>query len=162
MIRKKDYESIIIFVTSHEHLGQLILKRNIMCLTFINKFDDLSKELEDALKEALNFLNVDKILRIEDTGVSYVIRVNSILYVTTDSADRKTIIKTDSTEYRVKMTLSEVKKRLGSRFVQSYRSCFVNESRIEKVDCRKKTITFDNGLVIDLLSDTYRKGLLKC
>jgi len=161
MIRKNDFQSIIIFVTGHEQLGQLVLKRNIMCLAFINKFDNLTKSLREALKEAVDFLNTDKVLRVVDNGITYTIRFSNILYITTDCPDRRIVIKTDKTEYKLKSTLYEIKKQLGDKFIQTYRSCFVNETRVEKIDSRKKTITFDNGLVIDLLSDTYRKSIIK-
>ena len=161
MIRKKDFKSIIIFVTGHEQLGQVVLKRNIMCLAFINKFDDFGKTLKETLKEAFSVLNADRVLRVVDNGVTYTIRLSNILYITTDCPDRKIVIKTDNTEYKLKSTLSEIRKQLGDQFIQTYRSCFVNENRVEKIDSRKKAITFDNGIVIDLLSDTYRKGIKK-
>jgi len=63
IIRKQDVDSIIIFVTGHEQLGQLVLKRNVMCLSFINKFDRLKDLLTKALADALNFLSTNKILR---------------------------------------------------------------------------------------------------
>ena len=42
---------------------------------------------------------------------------------------------------------------------QTHRSCFVNKNRVEKIDHKNKTITFDNGEIIDLLSSNYGKGL---
>jgi DNA-binding LytR/AlgR family response regulator len=159
MIRKKDAESVIIFVTGHEEFGRLVLKRNIMCLSFINKFEDLRGELTESLKEAIYYLETNKVLRITGSGVTYNIRLNNILYFTKDSLDRKVIIMSENTEYRVNMTLSEAKEMLGDRFVQTHRSCYVNENRIEKIDHKNKTITFDNGITIDFLSDTYSKEL---
>ena len=39
-IRKKDTESVIIFLTGHEELGMTILKDELYFLTFINKYDN--------------------------------------------------------------------------------------------------------------------------
>lgn len=158
-IRKKDVNSVIIFVTGHEEFGQLVLKRNIMCLSFINKFENLRLDLERALKDAIYYLDTNKILRLEDSGITYNIRLNNILYITKDSLDRKVIMKSENNEYRVKLTLLEVREMLGDRFIQTHRSCYVNKSRVEKIDHKNKIITFDNGITTDLLSDTYSKEL---
>ena len=91
IIRKRDVESIIIFVTGYEEFSKLVLKKNIMCLSFINKFDDLTGNLRESLKEALHFFETNKVLRITDNGITYNIRLNSILYFTRDSLDRRTI-----------------------------------------------------------------------
>ena len=161
MIRKKDAESIIIFVTGYEEFSRLVLKKNIMCLSFINKFDNLSHDLRESLSEALHFIDTNKVLRITDNNVTYNICLNSVLYFTRDSLDRRTIIKCDRNEYKLKMSLLELKRTLGDRFVQTHRSCYVNKQRIEVIDHKNKIITFDNGITIDLLSDTYRKDLIK-
>ena len=64
MIRKKDVESIIIFVTGYEEFSRLVLKKNIMCLSFINKFDNLAGDLRESLEESLHFFDTDKVFRI--------------------------------------------------------------------------------------------------
>ena len=48
---------------------------------------------------------------------------------------------------------------LDDRFVQTHRACYINNDRKFKVDFTNKTITFDNGEIIDLISDKYRKEL---
>lgn len=158
-IRKNDTESAIIFVTGHEEYGKILLKRNIMSLGFINKFEDLKFDLRNALTDACHFLKNDKIVKINDRGITYNIRLNKVLYVTKDSVERRTIIKMENTEHKVSLTLKEVMELLGENFIQTHRSCFVNEKRVEKIDHKNRTITFDNGEVIDLLSSNYGKEL---
>ena len=162
MIRKRDTESIIIFVTGYEEFSKLVLKKNIMCLSFINKFENLSLELNESLAQALHFLETDKIFRVTDSGVTYSIRLSNILYITRDSLDRRTVVKCDKNEYKLKMNLTSVKEQLGDSFIQTHRSCYVNKNRVTTIDHKNKTVTFDNGLTIDLLSDTYRKELKQC
>lgn len=158
-IRKRDVESVIIFVTGYEEFGKLVLKKNIMCLSFINKFENLKEELTESLREAMHFFETDKVLRITDSNVTYNIRLNSILYITRDSLDRRTIVKCEKNEYRLKINLTDMKELLGATFVQTHRSCYVNKNRIATVDHKNRVITFDNGITVDLLSDTYRKDL---
>lgn len=158
-IRKNDTESAIIFVTGHEEYGKILLKRNIMSLGFINKFEDLKFDLRNALTDACHFLKNDKIVKITDRNITYNIRLSKVLYITKDSVERKTIIKMDNTEHKLSLTLKEVMELFGEHFIQTHRSCFVNENRVEKIDHKNRIITFDNGEIIDLLSSNYGKEL---
>lgn len=158
-IRKIDVESVIIFVTGHEEYGRILLKRNIMSLGFINKFEDLKYDLRNVLTDACYFLNNDKIIKINDRSITYSIRLSKVLYITKDSVERKTIIKMDNKEYKVNLTLKEVVELFEEQLIQTHRSCFVNKNRVEKIDHKNKTITFDNGEIIDLLSSNYGKEL---
>ena len=56
-IRNNDSDSIIIFLTGHEELGMTILKDEIMCLSFINKFDNCDAKMERTITKALKMLN---------------------------------------------------------------------------------------------------------
>ena len=156
-IRQKDVDSVIIFLTVHEELGNVILKNDLMFLSFINKFDNLKYRLNKALKKALDLLSHKNIIKFTDRNVTYTINVDDILYLTKESFERKTIIKTDYTEFKVSKTLTDLVEMLDDRFIQTHRSCYINQDRKVSVDKAKRIITFDNGETIDLLSDKYRK-----
>lgn len=156
-IRKKDVDSIIIFITSHEELGLALLKNEIMFLSFINKFDNYEDRLVTSIKKALEILKRKNIIRFEERGVLYTISMNDILYITRDSVERKCIIKTDYAEIKTYKPLSSVEKLLDNRFIKTHRACFVNKERVAKIDKIRKTILFDNGIIVNLLSDKYRK-----
>ena len=156
-IRNKDVDSIISFLTVHEELGNTILKNDLMFLSFINKFDNLKLRLNKSLKKALELLKHKRIIKFTDRNIVYTINIDDILYLTKESYERKTIIKTDYTEFKVTKTLAELVKMLDGRFIQTHRSCFINDDRKVSIDRAKKIITFDNGENIDLLSDKYKK-----
>ena len=156
-IRQKDVDSVIIFLTVHEELGNVILKNDLMFLSFINKFDNLKLRLNNSLKKAMNLLKQKRILKFADRNVIYTINIDDILYLTKESFERKTIIKTDYTEFKVSKTLTDLVEMLDDRFIQTHRSCYINQDRKVSVDKAKRIITFDNGETIDLLSDKYRK-----
>ena len=80
-----------------------------------------------------------------------------ILYLTKESYERKTVIKTDYAEFKVSKTLAELVSMLDGRFVQTHRSCFINDDRKVSIDRANRIILFDNGETTDLLSDKYRK-----
>ena len=158
-IRKKDVDSIIIFLTGHEELGNIVLKNDLMFLSFINKFDDFGSRLNNSLNKALDLLKTRKILRLNDRNITYTIDISDILYITKDSYERRTIIKTDYNEIKVNHSLNEIIGMLDNRFIQTHRACYINNDRLRKVDKTNKIITFDNGETIDLLSDKYKKDV---
>jgi len=159
-IRRKDVDSIIIFLTVHEELGNIILKNDLMFLSFINKFDNLNIRLNNSLKKALTLLKHKRIIKFNDRNTIYTINIDDILYLTKESFERKTIIKTDYAEFKVNNSLTEIINMLDDRFIQTHRSCFINNDRKVKIDKMNKMIYFDNGEKIDLLSDKYRKELV--
>lgn len=159
-IRRKDIDSVIIFLTAHEELGNIVLKNDLMFLSFINKFDDFENRLNSSLEKALDLLNKKNTIRFMDRNVLYTININDILYITKDSFERKTIIKTDYTEFKVNKTLLEIMNLLDDRFIQTHRACYINKDRKVKIDRNNRIITFDNGETVDMLSDKYRKELV--
>lgn len=159
-IRRKDVDSVIIFLTAHEELGNIVLKNDLMFLSFINKFDDLENRLNKSLDKSLNLLRTKNTIRFNDRNVLYTININDILYITKDSFERKTIIKTDYTEFKVNKTLAQIIDMLDGRFIQTHRACYINDDRKVKIDRAHRIITFDNGETTDLLSDKYKKVLV--
>ena len=92
-IRENDWESIIIFVTSHNELGYQALKARIMLLDFISKYDDFENNLESILRKSLSLINSKKTIKFDSEGTSYIIHLSDILYIEKDTVDRKCIIK---------------------------------------------------------------------
>lgn len=158
-IRRRDVDSVIIFITGHEELGLTILKNEIMFLSFINKFDNYEERLVTSIKKSLEVLKHKNIIRFEERGVLYTIAMSDILYITRDSVERKCVIKTDYAEIKTYKPLSSIEKLLDNRFIKTHRACLVNKERVAKIDKIRKTILFDNGVAVSLLSEKYRKGV---
>lgn len=159
-IRKRDVESVIIFITAHEELGSVIIKENLLVLTFICKFDDFDNKLFNAINNALEIVGNKKTIRFNDYNSIYTIPLKDILYITRDSIERKSIIKTEYASYKVTKSLTELKDMSDGELIQTHKSCIVNLKRVLKIDKTRKLITFDNGDSIDLLSDNYKKGIM--
>ena len=102
-------------------------------------------------------LNHKNVIRFSDRNILYTINIRDILYITKESFERKTIIKTDYAEFKVNKSLSEIISMLDERFVQTHRACYINSDRKVKIDKTNRLITFDNNETIDLLSDKYRR-----
>lgn len=156
-IRETDIDSIIIFLTSHHELGGILLHDEIMFLTFICKFDDMENRLVSAINSSIKMIGKKQAIRFEDRGILYTLPFNDILYITTSTIDRKTVIVTSYNEYKTNKTFIDICSMLNEDFKQSHRSCMVNTRLVTKVNKKKSEIEFNNGLKINLLSDSYKK-----
>ena len=157
MIRKNDLDSIIIFITAHEELASNIVRDQLMVLTFICKFDDFEKRVKDAVVKSLAYIGKKNAIKFVDNNAIYIIPTKDILYVTHDNVERKCLIKTDNRIYKIGKSLTEIKELSMGTLAQSHRACLVNEDRIVKIDKKRKRILFDNGEIIDLVSENYKK-----
>lgn len=160
-IRSIDYDSSIVFLTGHNDLGIELLKEDIPFTSFINKFVKCDERLNKCLTNSLNIMHNKRVLKIKDRNTLYTINFDNILYITKDSFERKTIIVTDYDEFRLNNTLNSVREMLNSDFIQTHRACIINKNRVNKIDYLNKTILFDNNMSTDLLSNKYKKEVLK-
>lgn len=158
-IREDDIDSIIIFLTSHDELAYEILKNQFMCLTFISKKDEYIKLLRKSIAKAIDMVGKKQAIRFRNQGIIYTIPINDILYITRDSIERKVLIKTEYGEFLVPKSLCELRSELNNDFIQTHRACFINKSRFRRIDTRSKKILFDSGDEVELLSDSFKKGV---
>jgi len=159
-IRENDVDSAIIFLTSHNEVGSILLKEEIMFLAFICKYDNADKRLESAIQKAMELIGKKMAIRFEDQNAIYTIPVKNLIYITTDTIERKLIIKTDYSIIKVSKTLLEMEKLLPSQFKHSHRACIVNVDRIVTIDKKNNEIIFDNGDKISLVTKGFRKELV--
>lgn len=158
-IRTKDWNSIIILVTSHVDMGYEALKAQIMLLDFISKFNDCKGSLEKTVKKAINKIDNKKVLIFENSEMTYKVYTDNIIYILKDSIDRKCIIKTDYNEITVNETITSISNMLDSRFFLSHRSCIVNTEKITMIDWKNGIVYFQNGDTIDYLARNKKKEL---
>jgi two-component system response regulator AgrA len=158
-IRKSDWESIIIMVTSHNELGYEALKAQIMLLDFISKYDNYESNLEKTISKAILQVNNKKTLTLSSDGISYIIHLDDILYIVKESGDKKCIIKTTYNTITVNKNLNSIIENLDSRFYLTHRSCIVNTEKIKSVDWKNNIIGFENDRLVDLLARDKKKGL---
>lgn len=160
IIRYKDVDSIIIFLTGHQELSHIAVENEFLFLAFINKFVDCENRLIKALDQALRFLKVRKTIKFKDNGIIYTIALDDILYITKDSVTRKCILKTDYSEFHLSKNLNQIMKMLTDNFIQTHRACIVNKNRVVNYSKSKKIITFDTGETIDIISSKFEGKLI--
>ncbi len=160
VIRKKDPDSILIFLTGHQELSQIVIKNDFLFLSFINKFDDCERRLRKSLDHALKLFKIKKIVRFKENGILYTIPLDNILYITRDSVDRKCIIVTDYNTFKTGKSLFEIEDMLDNNFVKTHRACYINKTRIISYDKNQRIVEFDNGDSTDLISTRFDKELI--
>ena len=156
-IRNVDYNSTIIFLTAHDELGHTVLQKEFLFLSFINKYDNYEPKLLKSIKTALRKINSNQMLKYSKNGILYTIPLEDILYITRDSIERKSIIKTEYLEIMMSKQLKDIKKELNENFVYSHRSCIINKNKVRIIDFRKHMIIFENNETIDLVSTKFKK-----
>ena len=160
IIRNKDVDSVLIFLTGHQELGHVVMKNDFLFLSYINKFDDCERRLTKSLDKALQMFKIRSVVRFKDNGVVYSIPQDDILYITRDSVERKCIIVTDYNTFKVGKSLMELEEMVNSNFIKTHRACLMNTKRILSFSKSQKEVVFDNGMTSDLISTRFDKELI--
>ena len=158
-IREVDLNSYIIFYTGHNTLGLRAIKMDIFFSGYINKFENAENRLRNIIeKTVLNDTGVN-LINISTKSFTYQFKIADILYITREINIRKTVIHTSNDFFEINKNLHQVMKLFDNRFIQTHRSCYVNKTRIKKVDLANNEIIFDNNEKISLLSNKFKKDL---
>lgn len=160
IIRIKDVDSVLIFLTGHQELGHIVMKNDFLFLSYINKFDDCENRLIKSLDKALQMFKIRSVIRFKYNGVVYTIPQDDILYITRDSVERKCVIITDYNEFKVGKNLAELEELLNDNFIKTHRACLMNTKRIMSFSKTQKEVVFDNGMTSDLISTRFDKELI--
>lgn len=133
--------------------GIPILIMNDMCKKGFFDFLSGSTSYISNKKEYPNI----KTIQFKDKNTYYSLNLDKILYVTTDTNNRQTIIKYENNTYKISKPLIEIIDMLDSRFIRTHRSCYINKDRLEYMDLTNNIIKFDNNVTIPYLSRRFKK-----
>lgn len=152
-IRQVDVQAKIIFVTTHDEMAPLTLKRKVEALDFIAKDQPLEK-IRSEIYEALDFARQ----RIDETKTSqrknfsfsigtqlYNMDINEILFVETSDIPHRLDLFTVNGKYEFYGKLNNIEKKYLTLFRAS-RSCLVNLTNIRKVDFPNRILWFNDEL----------------
>ena len=152
IIRKKDVQAEIIFVTTHDELAPLTLKRKVAALDFIEKdqpLDDYRQEIYDTLDYAKQI--IDETRTVQKKGFSF--EVGSQVYnldksevIFLEASDIPHRLNLDSTNGKFEFhgKLTELEKKYPFLFRIS-RSCLINPENIHHVDFSIREVGFSDG-----------------
>ena len=160
-IRENDWDSEIIFVTTHDQYFDKVHRQILEVFDFIEKFQDMENRLERDIRLILDKKADKKMLKINGNHVDVDIYMRNILYILRDKEERKSIIYTDTDDvtFKVSNSLVDLLEKLDSRFVQTHKSCIANKTRMIERNYAKGYFILNNGKQVDYLSRKYRKGI---
>lgn len=157
-IRENDWESNIIFITTHDKMFESVFRKVYNVFDFIEKYDNmeerLTKDILDISKHNFDY----KTFKYSTNNVDVQIYLKSINYFTRDSKERKIVINTDNNEFYINMTIKDLEKNLDSRFIKVSRSTLVNKDNIMEINWNKGFFILKNGKIQYLVTKNYNRG----
>lgn len=158
-IRKYDWESEIIFLTSHEKMFETIYRAVHDVYDFIEKFHNMKERLQKDINDIFKRKYDKKMFKFSCRHYNIQIFYHSINYIYRDKEERKIFIITNSNSYALNLPLTEVLDYLDDRFKLVHRACIVNFDHIEALNWAKGYFVLDNGEKIYMLSKKFKKEL---
>lgn len=157
----EDWNSMIIIITSYTEYRYDALTKRLMLVDFINKLDDCSKYLQEALSICMKHYDKrPKVLRYTYKGTVYNIDFKHIVYIEKEIDSKRCKIHTIKEELVYPGTLTKLLSELDKRFVKISRSMIVNYRQIKRFNLKKNSIIFRTGKEIEEVSRDKRKDLI--
>lgn len=158
-IRENDWESEIIFITSHDRMFETAYRNVYEIFDFIEKFHHLESRLKKDLKVIYKKNFDNKMFKYSSRNVDIQIYYRSITHLYRDKDSRKLIVCTDRNDYAVNLNVTDSLNFLDDRFKIVHRACIVNTDRVEAYNWLKGYFKLDNGKVVHMLSKKYKKEM---
>lgn len=159
-IRKDDWDSIIIFVTSHPECRNDIFYSRLLAFDYISKYTTYEKRLQQSIEEASKIVGKRRVFIYKYNRIIYRLEYDEILYFERLNGTKKWLIHIESGNiYEISGNIEEILEKLDDSFVLSHKSCIVNMNKVKYVNYDKGNITLINGEIIDKLAIRQRKNL---
>ncbi|EAH0639351.1 response regulator transcription factor [Listeria monocytogenes] len=152
-IRKQDAQAKIVFITTHEELAPLTLKRKVEALGFVAKdqeFDSFRSEimslLELARKRIVAVKEARNIIFTFSVGNQiYNFDMDEILFVEPSDIPHRVVLYTKQGQYEFYGRLNELEDKYSTLFRAS-RGCLVNLKNAKEIDFNKRLLVFEEDL----------------
>jgi len=158
-IRRNDWSSPIIIFTVNGGMAFETFKQRLQILDFVPKQFEAEKNLHELFDICFEQLKIKDNFKYRIGKIDYTLDFDKILYIYKDTAERKSVIVTDTREHRISMNLVKVKELLNDHFIFTHKACIVNSKRVDAFVWNKGNVLFDNGMVAPFLSKTHKKEL---
>lgn len=162
-IRKKDWESELIFLTCHDKMFETVYRSVYEVFDFIEKFYNMEKRLEHDLKMIFQKNFDNKMFIFTSRNADLQIYYRAITHITRDKEERKIVLHTDINKFKINMKLVDALKLLDGRFMQTHRGCIANSQRVQQWNWAKGYFVLDTGEKVECLSKSYKmESEVKC
>ncbi len=161
LIREEDWDSEIIFCTSHDKMFEKAYRSVYAVFDFIEKFHEFEERLEKDLRLILSKKHDNKMFKYHSRYVDLHLYLKEINYIFRDTEARKLVIVTNTAKYEINKSISSMMQSLDSRFRICHRACILNVDKVTKYNWSNGYFTIQNGEKIYLLSKKYKEEVLK-
>lgn len=158
-IRNIDWDSEIIFITSHDKLFETVYRNLFNIFAFIEKFVSLESRLEDNLLKIISKKADYGKFYYSNNKIDVQIYYKDITYIYRDTIERKLVIKTSNNKFLLNKSILEISKELDERFKQIHRACIVNVDRVNIFNWSKGYFELDTGEKVDLCSKSFKGNI---
>lgn len=163
LIRKYDVQAKIIFITTHDELAPITLKRKVEAIGFISKdqsFENYRSEIMELLSLAEERIVAAKTVQKKNFMFSigsqiYNIDMSEIIFLEPSIIPHRVVLYTTKGQYEFYDHMNKLEEKYLALFRVS-RSCLANLNNIKSADFSKRILTFKNGL-----TRTFSRGKSK-
>lgn len=161
LIRENDWDSEIIFCTSHDKMFEKTYRSVYAVFDFIEKFHEFEERLEKDLNVIMSKKHDNKMFKYHSRYVDLHLYMKEINYIYRDTDARKLVICTDTSKFEINKSISSMIQLLDNRFKICHRACIINTHKIKRYNWSKGYFTLSNGENVYLLSKKYKTEVIK-
>lgn len=152
-IRQKDVQAEIVFVTTHDELAPLTLKRKVAALDFIEKdqpLEDYRQEIYDTLDYAKKIIDETRTVQKRtfsfEVGTQiYNLEKSEVILIEASDIPHRLNLYSANGKFEFYGKLNELENKYSFLFRIS-RSCLINPESIQHIDFSARKIEFEDDL----------------
>ena len=160
-INEDDWSSIIILISDNSNIKYRLVDNKLLILDVIDKNKDIYNQLIENIKISLKILTeTSNSICYTYKGILYNIPQKDIVYIESDSKNKRSVIKTETSEYYIPLTLSKIEKILNENFIKCSRSYIININKMREYNIKDNIITLNGNLKIYEISRQKKKEII--
>lgn len=160
-INEDDWSSIIILISDNSNIKYRLVDNKLLILDVIDKNKDIYNQLIENIKISLKILTeTSNSICYTYKGILYNIPQKDIVYIESDSKNKRSVIKTETSEYYIPLTLSKIEKILNDNFIKCSRSYIININKMREYNIKDNIIILNGNLKIYEISRQKKKEII--
>lgn len=160
-INEDDWSSIIILISDNSNIKYRLVDNKLLILDVIDKNKDIYNQLIENIKISLKILTeTSNSICYTYKGILYNIPQKDIVYIESDSKNKRSVIKTETSEYYIPLTLPKIEKILNENFIKCSRSYIININKMREYNIKNNIITLNGNLKIYEISRQKKKEII--
>lgn len=160
-INEDDWSSIIILISDNSNIKYRLVDNKLLILDVIDKNKDIYNQLIENIKISLKILTeTTNSICYTYKGILYNIPQKDIVYIESDSKNKRSVIKTETSEYYIPLTLSKIEKILNENFIKCSRSYIININKMREYNIKDNIMTLNGNLKIYEISRQKKKEII--